>query len=374
MLWGGGFFFATVLFLSGAFIQSRHLARQLGSIPDALNVHFAEERISGPEEFRMEIRSALRPLPLPGIISSYEISFRNRAGVSISSTSFLPAAGVSAAVPCPGRYRPVKSAVFVGDVLGFTRIELATGKPDGFLRLPDFHESPAPFPAREGGETRRVKTTVRRSDEFLDSRKYVIGDDPRKTNWKQYGHLGELFIRQGEYFPPPVAFVRVVLNTELPPGILSERDRLPYFYALVGACAGYVDRLLRHGYAGSLVVPGLPARPLDEVDTAAFLADAAPDDGSLALAPSDSDESTVLLTAPGTSRFTALSASLAVACFLARDGKSDGRQSLFRSLLFSGAPASGSRERRCAARFDSALAGDLAAFQPTGGRHALVIR
>ena len=40
------------------------------------------------------------------------------------------------------------------------------------------------------------------------------GDDPRRINWKLYGHGGELFIREGEREPPPHSNIIILINTQ----------------------------------------------------------------------------------------------------------------------------------------------------------------
>jgi len=42
----------------------------------------------------------------------------------------------------------------------------------------------------------------------------VPGDDPRRINWKLYGHGGELIVRQGEREPPPSSAVTILIDTQ----------------------------------------------------------------------------------------------------------------------------------------------------------------
>jgi hypothetical protein len=72
------------------------------------------------------------------------------------------------------------------------------------------------IPARaEGGESNRQDSlTLERTDYLIDHRPYVPGDDPRRINWKLYGHSDELIIRQGEREPPPCSNITILIDTQ----------------------------------------------------------------------------------------------------------------------------------------------------------------
>ncbi|MFW5785750.1 MAG: DUF58 domain-containing protein [bacterium] len=74
---------------------------------------------------------------------------------------------------------------------------------EGWVR-PAFEAPPIPFTrgADSGGE-RLVTPIRRRTDELLETRRYVPGDDIRRVNWKMYARWGELLVRIGEEAPPP---------------------------------------------------------------------------------------------------------------------------------------------------------------------------
>ena len=81
-----------------------------------------------------------------------------------------------------------------------------------------------PLPAGErlalsinsGGTERRNEVRYRKKDEFTDQRPYVPGDDPRRINWKLYGHapLGELFVREGDPLPASHARLLMLIDGE----------------------------------------------------------------------------------------------------------------------------------------------------------------
>ena len=78
-------------------------------------------------------------------------------------------------------------------------------------------EDIVPVPLKPGGSEERKEPHYRKSDEFMDHRPYVPGDDPRRINWKLYSHapLGELFVREGEPEPPPHSRLLILIDTEV---------------------------------------------------------------------------------------------------------------------------------------------------------------
>jgi len=77
--------------------------------------------------------------------------------------------------------------------------------------------APESIPVRARGGDSDRKDVPLRSDDFSGHRPYVPGDDPRRINWKLYGHGGEMFIRQGEYEPPPHSNITILIDTQYEP-------------------------------------------------------------------------------------------------------------------------------------------------------------
>ena len=67
------------------------------------------------------------------------------------------------------------------------------------LALPHPAEEAIPLNLRSGGTEERNEPHYRKSNELINHRPYVPGDDPRRINWKLYSHVasGELFVREG---------------------------------------------------------------------------------------------------------------------------------------------------------------------------------
>ena len=94
------------------------------------------------------------------------------------------------------------------------------------LAVPLPAEGIVPVPLKPGGSEERKEPHYRKSDEFLDHRPYVPGDDPRRINWKLYSHapLGELFVREGEPEPPPNSRLLVLLDTEVDQSLYTKDE------------------------------------------------------------------------------------------------------------------------------------------------------
>ena len=112
----------------------------------------------------------------------------------------------------------VYDSFVVFDALGFFRLSLPIQQSEGvrLLVLPHPGEEPVSIFPRAGGTEQRNEPHYRKSDELTDHRPYVPGDDPRRINWKLYGHtpMGELFVREGESQPPPHSRLLILLDTE----------------------------------------------------------------------------------------------------------------------------------------------------------------
>ena len=84
------------------------------------------------------------------------------------------------------------------------------------LAVPHQAEEAIPLSLKSGGSEERNEPHYRKSSELIDHRPYIPGDDPRRINWKLYGHTpwGELFVREGESEPPPRSRLLILIDTE----------------------------------------------------------------------------------------------------------------------------------------------------------------
>ena len=129
-----------------------------------------------------------------------------------------------------GAYYGDNDKLVIFDAPGFFRLSLPVGNPGPaephdhapqggtprLLAFPRPVEESIRLPLKSGGTEQRTEPHYRKSDELTDHRPYVPGDDPRRINWKLYGHapLGELFVREGEPEPPPRSRLLILLDTE----------------------------------------------------------------------------------------------------------------------------------------------------------------
>ena len=104
-------------------------------------------------------------------------------------------------------------AVF--DILGFFRFVYRIPCEAGYRLLVCPHPAAEPVPPelQAGGTEHPSETQVRRTDNLIDHRPYIPGDDPRRINWKLYGHGNELFVREGEREPPPHSNALILIDT-----------------------------------------------------------------------------------------------------------------------------------------------------------------
>ncbi|GHT84119.1 hypothetical protein FACS1894137_06770 [Spirochaetia bacterium] len=173
---------------------------------------------------------------LPGILIRYEIRLMTRDGREIRHL-FDPDSKESPSVfPVPerGAYYGGLDRFFIGDILGLLclylplpsdlrSVDRSAGSVPRILALPQAAAEPLPVYIRSGGETRRQHVHYHRTDNLIDHRPYVPGDDPRRINWKLYGHApsNELFIREGEPEPPPHSRLLILVDTLADPALYS---------------------------------------------------------------------------------------------------------------------------------------------------------
>ena len=186
-------------------------------------------QVSYIEENEISLRKKI--FQLPGILVRCRILLRTKDGRSLTY-DFKPEAhtvsgrrnSASPAInPAYGIFQAEKRGAYftscdefaVFDILGFFRFAYRVPAESGarLLVSPRAAGEPVPFNAK-GGEAERRGPPIERTDELVDHRPYVPGDDPRRINWKLYGHGGDLFIRQGEREPPPHSNLTILIDTQ----------------------------------------------------------------------------------------------------------------------------------------------------------------
>jgi hypothetical protein len=163
---------------------------------------------------------------LPGILIRYELRLITRDSREIRLL-FDPDREKSAAFPVQerGAYYGPMDRLFIGDILGLFRLYLPIpqDKEPRLLALPGAAAEPIQVYIQSGGDSRRQTPRYQRTDNLIDHRPYTPGDDPRRINWKLYGHApsNELFVREGEPEPPPHSRLLILVDTLADPALYS---------------------------------------------------------------------------------------------------------------------------------------------------------
>jgi hypothetical protein len=123
----------------------------------------------------------------------------------------------SFSVPRRGAYYGAYDEIIIADVFGFFFFAYRIARGEG-VRLwvsPAERESAPAVRSFSGGSVKREAREIVRTDDLVEQRPYVPGDDPRRINWKLYGHSGDLFIREEDREPPPHSVLAMLVCGEV---------------------------------------------------------------------------------------------------------------------------------------------------------------
>ncbi|MFA6506225.1 MAG: DUF58 domain-containing protein [Treponemataceae bacterium] len=159
-----------------------------------------------------------------------------------------------------GAYYAVADVLSLRDAFGFFVAKTNIPAEDGprLLALPEatpFIFAPEP---KAGGDAFRHEPKFTKTDELTESRRYLPGDDPRRINWKVYGHSGELFVREGEPEPPPRSQYAVLVDSSIDEESYSDENTEVSVDSLAEIALGLVSELLRAGLDVEYGALGLP--------------------------------------------------------------------------------------------------------------------
>jgi uncharacterized protein (DUF58 family) len=173
-----------------------------------------------------------RFLRIPGILIRCLIRLETRDGRRLEH-SFDPRTAKNSgscgllAFPLRGAYYSGGDELAVLDAFGFFRFSwpLPREEEARVLAGPRPAEEIPALDPRTGGREQRGGPHYRRTDDLIDHRPYIPGDDPRRINWKLYSHgpANSLFVREGETEPPPHSRFLILADTEADPDLYDLR-------------------------------------------------------------------------------------------------------------------------------------------------------
>jgi uncharacterized protein (DUF58 family) len=240
-LTGAVFLAAWLYSLLGALFLGLLLGRR------ALSARISPRRIAAGERaevFLSAEKTGRKLFRLPGVLVRYQINLQTRDGRRIQHL-FDPdlAGGETFAVKKRGAWFSRYDELVFFDALGFFRFSRRFFQEDGprILAGPRRAEDRLPLRVRSGGTEQRADIHYLRTDNLIDHRPYIPGDDPRRINWKLYSHGGSLFVREGEPEPPPHSRLLILVDPQADSLLFSP-----------GAARRAVDLLCENALAAAL--------------------------------------------------------------------------------------------------------------------------
>lgn len=227
--------------------------------------------------------TSLFHVKLPGIVYRYELTLRSAdekiIGVAIpispsSATKNIPPFTIQTSTASRGLYFAEFSQVSLYDIFGFYHfsIPIQFKKTEALILRPRPAKNGIRLLFHSGGVTHREEQTYQRTEELTEHRPYLPGDDPRRINWKLFGHSGDLFIRQGEQEPPPMAEYVLALDTSVDYSIFSQEEGRLLVDGLCQYALAIALELSRHHYTINLCFPGHDLYSSEEVNLSKILA------------------------------------------------------------------------------------------------------
>jgi hypothetical protein len=218
---------------------------------------------------------------MPGILIRYEMNLTAKDGrymrCLFDPDFFQTEAGFFTA-PDRGAYYSPYDEFAIFDAAGFFRLSFRIPQEAGprLLATPRGTADPFAITIRSGGMVQPRDMRFLRTDNLTDHRPYIPGDDPRRINWKLYGHLGDLFVREGEPEPPPHSRLLIIVDSQADSALYTEEDARTGLDALceyalslglscmergVAVSAGYTGGTIRGGtvaeLSGALAYPAV---------------------------------------------------------------------------------------------------------------------
>jgi hypothetical protein len=151
-------------------------------------------------------------------------------------------------VPLRGVYYGIYDYIIISDLFGFFYFSFKIPSESGgrLFVSPALSQEAIPLTGFSGGVIQQEEKSFVRTDDLLEQRPYIPGDDPRRINWKLYGHLGNLFVREENREPPPHSIFAVLICGEVDGALYSfspNRDNKESEYRPPSRAAAALDLL-----------------------------------------------------------------------------------------------------------------------------------
>ncbi|OHE68119.1 MAG: hypothetical protein A2Z99_15385 [Treponema sp. GWB1_62_6] len=227
---------------------------------ESLRSTTAPRELSPDEPATLSVFAPRRFLP-PGVALSYEIELRTMDGrVLTAAVDPERVCTIEFSAPFRGAYFASFDTFRIHDGFGLFQAShrIPSAGDARLLVMPGPHPGQAPEQPRQGGTEERKDASFKRTDDFTDNRKYAPGDDPRRINWKLYGHSGELFLREGEIEPPPKARYLILLDATADPALFDREDAAFAVDALAERALGAFALAVSLGFEADFAFNGSP--------------------------------------------------------------------------------------------------------------------
>ncbi|MHC6204633.1 DUF58 domain-containing protein [Breznakiellaceae bacterium SP9] len=168
---------------------------------------------------------------LPGLLIRYKVRLYTKDGKNLVSLMYPSIDNRSAApkienallVKQRGAYYSAYDELLIMDALGLLSVsfripQAQDARLSASPQPKDYYLSLKPI---YGGAEQRREVNYQKTDDLIDHRPYVPGDDPRRINWKLFGHAGDLFVREGEPEPPPHSQLLILIDSHVDPELFT---------------------------------------------------------------------------------------------------------------------------------------------------------
>jgi hypothetical protein len=176
----------------------------------------------------------------PAILIRYKLYLATKDNKKITlilGKDFFAGGRSAIHIPLRGAYFGTEDEVAMFDVFGFFvfTYRISCGDQARICASPSLTNAAPLITHFSGGVNRRTENQIIKTDDLIEQRPYIPGDDPRRINWKLYGHSGGLFIREEDKEPPPHTQFVMIICAEADSALYRPSAEAGYENAVPGA-------------------------------------------------------------------------------------------------------------------------------------------